>query len=212
MPVITSIILKRRRRSRGHSSPRFDCYHRRSVRICAEVIGPLRQRLIDSLNSAQRGGLVREDVDVERAIDVLRDALYARMLRQGGFLPGNYSREAYLETLVDILFEVSRPKLRNLPWLLKCKLSSSRSRSSPPKARVSSPAGKQISNDSRQSKLRLIGVAALIVGVIIGLVFFAHYQSYESTDDAFHRCAQRQYLLQGSWSGSARAGDETTRR
>ena len=70
--------------------------------ICAEVIGPLRQRLIDSLNRAQRGGLVREDVDIERAIDVLRDALYARMLRQGGFLPGNYSREAYLETLVDI--------------------------------------------------------------------------------------------------------------
>jgi AcrR family transcriptional regulator len=70
--------------------------------ICAEVIGPLRQRLIDSLNKAQRGGLVREDVDIERAIDVLRDALYARMLRQGGFLPGNYSREAYLETLVDI--------------------------------------------------------------------------------------------------------------
>jgi hypothetical protein len=41
-------------------------------------------------------------VNIERAIDVLRDALYARMLRQGGFLPGNYSREAYLETLVDI--------------------------------------------------------------------------------------------------------------
>jgi hypothetical protein len=41
-------------------------------------------------------------VDVERAIDVLRDALHARMLRQGGILPGNYSREAYLETLVDI--------------------------------------------------------------------------------------------------------------
>src|SRR4029453_6739620 len=33
--------------------------------ICAEVIGPLRQRLIDSLNRAQRGGLVREDVNIE---------------------------------------------------------------------------------------------------------------------------------------------------
>jgi AcrR family transcriptional regulator len=74
-----------------------------SVRqICAEVIGPLRQRLIDSLNRAQRGGLVREDVNIECAIDILRDALYSRMLRQGGFLPGNYSREAYLESLVDI--------------------------------------------------------------------------------------------------------------
>jgi AcrR family transcriptional regulator len=70
--------------------------------ICAEVIGPLRQRLIDSLNRAQRAGLVRKDVNIERAIDVLRDALYARMLRQGGILPGDYSREAYLETLVDI--------------------------------------------------------------------------------------------------------------
>jgi len=74
-----------------------------SVRqICAEVIGPLRQRLIDSLKRAQRGGLVREDVNIECAIDVLRDALYSRMLRQGGFIPGNYSREAYLESLVDI--------------------------------------------------------------------------------------------------------------
>jgi multidrug resistance efflux pump len=58
-------------------------------------------------------------------------------------------------------------------------------RSSPSKPRVSSPAGKQIPKTPRKSKLRLIGVAALIVGVIIGLIFFAHYQSYESTDDAF---------------------------
>jgi hypothetical protein len=43
------------------------------------------------------------------------------MLRQGGFLPGNYSREAYLETLVDILFEASRPNLetqKNITALL----------------------------------------------------------------------------------------------
>ena len=58
-------------------------------------------------------------------------------------------------------------------------------RLSPSKPRVSSPAGKQIPKTPRKSKLRLIGVAALIVGVIIGLIFFAHYQSYESTDDAF---------------------------
>jgi membrane fusion protein, multidrug efflux system len=46
------------------------------------------------------------------------------------------------------------------------------------------PAVKRISNQ-RRSKLRLIGAAALVFGVIIGLVFFAHSQSYESTDDAF---------------------------
>ena len=48
-----------------------------------------------------------------------------------------------------------------------------------------SPAVKRISNRPRRSKLRLIGAAALVFGVIIGLVFFAHSQSYESTDDAF---------------------------
>jgi len=58
-------------------------------------------------------------------------------------------------------------------------------KSSPPKARPSGPAGERISNGPRRSKLRLIGAAALVFGVIIGLVFFAHFQSYESTDDAF---------------------------
>jgi membrane fusion protein, multidrug efflux system len=58
-------------------------------------------------------------------------------------------------------------------------------KSSPPKPRLSSPAGKRISNSQRRSKLRLIGAAGLVLGVIIGLLFFAHYQSYESTDDAF---------------------------
>ena len=60
-------------------------------------------------------------------------------------------------------------------------------KSSPAKPRLSgpSPAVKRISNRPRRSKLRLIGAAALVFGVIIGLVFFAHSQSYESTDDAF---------------------------
>jgi membrane fusion protein, multidrug efflux system len=58
-------------------------------------------------------------------------------------------------------------------------------KSSPPKPRLSSPAGTRTSNSPRRSKLRLIAAAALVFGVIIGLVFFAHYQSYESTDDAF---------------------------
>jgi membrane fusion protein, multidrug efflux system len=58
-------------------------------------------------------------------------------------------------------------------------------KSPPAKPRLSGPAVKRISNRPRRSKLRLIGAAALVVGVIIGLVFFAHSQSYESTDDAF---------------------------
>jgi membrane fusion protein, multidrug efflux system len=57
--------------------------------------------------------------------------------------------------------------------------------SSPPKRRLSGPAGERISKAPRRSKLRLIGAATLVIGVIIGLVFFAHFQSYESTDDAF---------------------------
>src|SRR5258705_9916873 len=58
-------------------------------------------------------------------------------------------------------------------------------KSSPAKPRLSGPAVERISNRPRRSKLRLIGAAALVFGVIIGLVFFAHSQSYESTDDAF---------------------------
>ena len=58
-------------------------------------------------------------------------------------------------------------------------------KSPPAKPRLSGPAVKRISNRPRRSKLRLIGAAALVFGVIIGLVFFAHSQSYESTDDAF---------------------------
>jgi membrane fusion protein (multidrug efflux system) len=57
--------------------------------------------------------------------------------------------------------------------------------SSPPKQRLSGPAGERISKAPRRSKLRLIGAAALVFGVIIGLLLFAHFQSYESTDDAF---------------------------
>jgi membrane fusion protein (multidrug efflux system) len=57
--------------------------------------------------------------------------------------------------------------------------------SSPPKWRPSGPARERISSGPRRSKLRLIGVAALVLGVIIGLFLFAHFQSYESTDDAF---------------------------
>jgi membrane fusion protein, multidrug efflux system len=57
--------------------------------------------------------------------------------------------------------------------------------SSPPKRRLSGPADERIPNGARRSKLRLIGAAALFFGVTIGLVFFAHFQSYESTDDAF---------------------------
>ena len=58
-------------------------------------------------------------------------------------------------------------------------------KSSPAKPRLSGPAVERISNRPRRSKLRLIGAAALVFGVIIGLVFFAYSQSYESTDDAF---------------------------
>jgi membrane fusion protein, multidrug efflux system len=57
--------------------------------------------------------------------------------------------------------------------------------SSRPKPRPSGPTRERISSGPRRSKLRLIGTAALVLGTIIGLVLFAHFQSYESTDDAF---------------------------
>ncbi len=70
--------------------------------MIAEVIRPVRERLVLILADAQQAGVVRNDVDVECALDAFKNALYAGMLRQGVYLPRNYTTDTYISTVVDI--------------------------------------------------------------------------------------------------------------
>jgi AcrR family transcriptional regulator len=70
--------------------------------LIADVICPVREGLISILADAQKGGVVRSDVDVEAALDAFNDALYAGMLLQGAYLPGNYSPDAYISSVVEV--------------------------------------------------------------------------------------------------------------
>ncbi|MBV9130934.1 MAG: TetR/AcrR family transcriptional regulator [Verrucomicrobia bacterium] len=70
--------------------------------MIADVIRPVRERLVHILTDAQQAGVVRNDVNVECALDAFKNTLYAGMLRQGAYLPRNYSTETYISTVVDI--------------------------------------------------------------------------------------------------------------
>ena len=70
--------------------------------MIANVVRPVRERLIGILTDAQTAGVIREDVNIECALDAFKNTLYAGMLRQGTYLPRNYSTEAYIDTVVDI--------------------------------------------------------------------------------------------------------------
>jgi AcrR family transcriptional regulator len=70
--------------------------------LIADVIRPVRERLISILADAQKGGVVRSDVHVETALDAFNDALYAGMLFQGAYAPRNYSTDAYIWTVVEV--------------------------------------------------------------------------------------------------------------
>jgi AcrR family transcriptional regulator len=70
--------------------------------LIADVICPVRERLFSILADAQKGGVVRSDVDVEAALDAFNDALYAGMLLQRAYLTGNYSTDAYITTVVEV--------------------------------------------------------------------------------------------------------------
>ena len=70
--------------------------------MIANVIRPVRERLIGILADAQKAGVIRPDVNVECALDAFKNTLYAGMLRQGAYLPRSYSTEAYIDTVVDI--------------------------------------------------------------------------------------------------------------
>src|ERR1700730_8550553 len=70
--------------------------------MIADVIRPVRERLVLILADAQQAGVVRKDVNVECALDAFKNALYAGMLRQGAYLPRNYTMDTYISTVVDI--------------------------------------------------------------------------------------------------------------
>jgi AcrR family transcriptional regulator len=70
--------------------------------LIADLICPVRERLIFVLADAQKGGVVRSDVHVETALDAFNDALYAGMLLQGAYVPENYSTDAYISTVVEV--------------------------------------------------------------------------------------------------------------
>jgi AcrR family transcriptional regulator len=70
--------------------------------MIADVIRPVRERLIFILTDAQRAGVVRPDLNIECALDAFKNTLYAGMLRQGAYLPRNYTTDAYISTVVDI--------------------------------------------------------------------------------------------------------------
>ncbi len=70
--------------------------------MIADVIRPVRERLIGILVDAQKAGAVRSDVNIECALDAFKNALYAGMLRQGTLLPCNYTTDDYITTVSDI--------------------------------------------------------------------------------------------------------------
>lgn len=70
--------------------------------MIADVIRPVRERLVSILSDAQKAGVVRGDLNVECALDAFKNSLYAGLLRQGAYLPRNYSTDAYILTVVDI--------------------------------------------------------------------------------------------------------------
>jgi AcrR family transcriptional regulator len=70
--------------------------------MIADVIRPVRERLIDILTDAQRAGVVRSDLNIECALDAFKNALYAGMLKNGAYLPTNYSPDQYIATVADI--------------------------------------------------------------------------------------------------------------
>jgi AcrR family transcriptional regulator len=70
--------------------------------MIAEVIRPVRERLVLILTDAQRAGVVRKEVNVECVLDAFKNTLYAGMLRQGVYLPRNYTMDTYISTVVDI--------------------------------------------------------------------------------------------------------------
>ncbi|WP_414571423.1 TetR/AcrR family transcriptional regulator [Nostoc sp. CCY 9925] len=71
--------------------------------VIEEAAKPLREKLVAYLQSGQRRGMVKADVDPFPAVDMFTGMLLAGMLcRTAKFNQGNYNCEEYIETCVDI--------------------------------------------------------------------------------------------------------------
>ncbi|MEH2130072.1 MAG: TetR/AcrR family transcriptional regulator [Nostoc sp.] len=71
--------------------------------VIQEAVKPLGEKLIAYLQSSQRRGTVRADLDPFPAVDMFTGMLLAGMLcRSAKFNQGSYSCEDYIETCVDI--------------------------------------------------------------------------------------------------------------
>ena len=74
-------------------------------RACMEKMAPMRETLVDRLRAARRAGSVRADVDLNCAVDMLRDAVHTGMLRTTAYGTSGYSVESYLKTIVAVFLE-----------------------------------------------------------------------------------------------------------
>jgi AcrR family transcriptional regulator len=75
----------------------------RSMRtMIAEVIRPVRERLVSILADAQKAGIVRSDLNIECALDAFKNSLSVRLLLQRAYLPRNCGSGAYESTVVEI--------------------------------------------------------------------------------------------------------------
>jgi hypothetical protein len=80
-------------------------------RACLEKMAPLRATLADRLRVAQKAGWVRQDVNLNCAVDILRDAVHAGMLRHTTYGTSTYSVDTYLKTIVAVFIEGVREPL-----------------------------------------------------------------------------------------------------
>jgi AcrR family transcriptional regulator len=71
--------------------------------VIQEAVKPLGEKLVAYLQSSQRQGTVRPDLDPFPAVDMFTGMLLAGMLcRSAKFKQNSYGREDYIETCVDI--------------------------------------------------------------------------------------------------------------
>ncbi|MGA8477099.1 MAG: helix-turn-helix domain-containing protein [Chthoniobacterales bacterium] len=83
-----------------------------------EKMAPMRAALIERLQTAQRVGCIRQDVDLGCAVDILRDTIHTGMLRHTMYGTGGYSVDTYLLTVVAIFIQgIRKSSAKNEPAL-----------------------------------------------------------------------------------------------
>ena len=81
-----------------------------------EKMVPMRAALIERLQTAQKVGCIRQDVDLGCAVDILRDTIHTGMLRHTMYGTGDYSVDTYLLTVVAIFIQgIRKSSAKNEP-------------------------------------------------------------------------------------------------